>query len=340
MVRFGSNVALQLSLTIMHNIGAPECFRRDAFDDSREIRITQSVDIYSLGCVLSEVCIWTMFGKAILEEYRQSRRSHNAHIARGADYFHVGGLKSAAVERQHDKALRSPRCDPITANILMLLPDIMMADPARRPHAWMLRVVFSELMPMSGSSRPSNWATETLHKLMSSEQTSLSHQDGRLNLQDSKSEDTTAPAKVVRGVRIQFSDQGDTLAADSVTLDRTQAPHPNAQAGASHAPDTVSLDHHQREMTPISVDTPTAVRRRKGPSTQDTAPSSSASLATSIYRPFRQAIPHYRLTPAIIGRELQKIFPDYDIVAFKIRVDTCSFLRVSVSYHTNVELGE
>jgi hypothetical protein len=46
-------------------------------------------------------------------------------------------------------------------------------------------------------------------------------------------------------------------------------------------------------------------------------------MATSIATPVKQQIAHYRLTPAIIGRELQKIFPGYDVRAFAIKVSTC-----------------
>lgn len=42
-------------------------------------------------------------------------------------------------------------------------------------------------------------------------------------------------------------------------------------------------------------------------------------MATSIAKPVKQSIAHYRLTPAIIGRELQKIFPGYEVRAFDIR---------------------
>jgi len=47
-------------------------------------------------------------------------------------------------------------------------------------------------------------------------------------------------------------------------------------------------------------------------------------MATSIAKPVKQSIAHYRLTPAIIGRELQKIFPGYEVCAFDIRASKCS----------------
>lgn len=47
-----------------------------------------------------------------------------------------------------------------------------------------------------------------------------------------------------------------------------------------------------------------------------------STMATSIATPVKQQIAHYRLTPAIIGRELQKIFPGYDVRAFAIKAST------------------
>ena len=63
-------------------------------------------------------------------------------------------------------------------------------------------------------------------------------------------------------------------------------------------------------------------------------------MATSIATPVKQQIAHYRLTPAIIGRELKKIFPGYDVRAFAIKASTTMLSLFSTSsYDTNSDLG-
>lgn len=47
-------------------------------------------------------------------------------------------------------------------------------------------------------------------------------------------------------------------------------------------------------------------------------------MSKSIAKPVKQSIAHYRLTPAIIGRELERIFPGYDVCAFNIKVSAHS----------------
>ena len=327
------DIPLSLFLTTIQKTGAPECFRFDVLYDRRLIPIDQSVDIYSLGCVLSEVCVWIVSGVAGLEEYRRLRRSQNLGVARGADCFHIDGRTSQAVHRQHYLALGSVRCDRTTANILRLLPDLMGTDPACRPRAWMLSSVFNEFLS-SDDARWSDRGAAMLHQLMSSEQISTTFEQ-----QDRRFDDIAAPAEVVRGIRVRFSEQHDAMAARPAATDLEQASYPiSIQTGTSDASKSVSSDHRQQETSPSSADTSTASRKRKGPSLGDPTSGSSSSMATSIDKPVRQRIPHYRLTREIIGSELQKIFPDYDLRAFNIQVNICSFIRLR-SYHTNAELG-
>lgn len=464
------DIPLSLILTTIQKTGAPECFRANDFDDGRWIPITQSVDIYSLGCVLSDVCIWMVSGAAGLNKYRHLRRSHNSAVPRGADCFHINGQTSAAVHHQHDLALGSVRCDRTTAHILMLLPDLMRTDPACRPRAWMLSSVFNEFL-LSDDARRSDRSAAMLHQLMSSEQISTKfEQQVRIFYKP------PAPAEAFRGIRIQFSEQHDATAARLAATDLGQASFPvGRQAGTRDASESVSSDHldatskeelthptrltclfkflgctrtfagsaeewyehskthlrgrrppaflrcpyescpwavsgveawelrwahlqqthdlmsdgenvcekrdgrlfeylwkahlissaqlqelrrrgrlgmqaETRDASPVSsdyrqqetslgvVETSTVTRKRKGLSLGDPTSGSSASMAISIDKPVRERVPHYRLTREIIGRVLQKIFPDYDLRAFDIQVDICSFIRLR-SYHTNAELG-
>lgn len=129
--------------------GPPECFRIDSFDGSRNITITTKADIWSFGCVLSEVCIWVVFGSSGqlgLSSYRQRRQKHSSELVRGGNAFHLAGDESQAVLDEHAKAAAQSRCDRITAAILRLMPKMLHLDPEHRPSAQQLRKLFDVII--------------------------------------------------------------------------------------------------------------------------------------------------------------------------------------------------
>lgn len=129
--------------------GSPECFRRDSVDDNRNIIITTKADIWSFGCVLSEVCVWVVFGSSGphgLSSYRQRRQKYNSRVPRGGNAFHLNGTESQAVLDEHAKVAAQIRCDPITAAILQLMPKMLHLDPERRLSAPELRKHFDGII--------------------------------------------------------------------------------------------------------------------------------------------------------------------------------------------------
>lgn len=129
--------------------GSPECFRRDSIDDDRNIKITTAADIWSFGCVLSEVCIWVVFGSNGphgLRSYRQRRADNNMKAVRGADCFHLNGQTSQVVLEEHAKVAAQGKCDDITRAILELMPKMLHLDPKRRPSAKKLRDYFVDII--------------------------------------------------------------------------------------------------------------------------------------------------------------------------------------------------
>ncbi len=53
--------------------GAPETYRYHRDSQSVPLQITKDVDIWSLGCVFSEVAVWVHYGWPRVKEYRRQR---------------------------------------------------------------------------------------------------------------------------------------------------------------------------------------------------------------------------------------------------------------------------
>src|SRR6266487_1311765 len=112
--------------TINDNIhpGAPECYRFDRSLEDMRIDVRQNVDIWSLGCVLSEVAVWVVGGPAYLQSYRQERKQETDKIPgfRDGDCFHNGEEVLSSVTAKHCKLPGSiRRGDYITEPILQHL---------------------------------------------------------------------------------------------------------------------------------------------------------------------------------------------------------------------------
>ena len=133
------------------SIGSPECFRRDNFNDLLTKEITTSADIWSLACVLSEICVWVVFGYSNehgVEGYRTRRRTHNKRETlhqRVSDCFHVNGNASPVVYEEHKKIIEQGKCDHTTEQVLKILEWMLEIDPQRRPSADEVRIHFEEV---------------------------------------------------------------------------------------------------------------------------------------------------------------------------------------------------
>jgi hypothetical protein len=70
------------------------------------LRVTKAVDIFSLGCILSEVVVWIAGGYKYLIEYRHARRKAIEQIPgfHGGDCFHNGTGMLPIVAEWHRKA--------------------------------------------------------------------------------------------------------------------------------------------------------------------------------------------------------------------------------------------
>lgn len=133
----------------MYFKGAPECFRSDSWEYSRDIKITPRVDVWSFACVLSELCVWVVFGYRGphgVEGYRSRRELHNQATPGAANCFHHKGKLSTAVLQEHKKILKQHRCDDTTGEVLRALPEMLEIDPSERWSAEFARDQFKQIL--------------------------------------------------------------------------------------------------------------------------------------------------------------------------------------------------
>ncbi|CAG8952521.1 hypothetical protein HYFRA_00009625 [Hymenoscyphus fraxineus] len=112
--------------------GAPECHRSDDFWDHSPLRVKQDVDIWSIGCVYSEVAVWMARSSSGLKEYRKLRLDTTVSTRIG-DAFHDGQKVLDAVSRTHTELLPELRiADCVTPGVLQIIDEGMLLPPGVR----------------------------------------------------------------------------------------------------------------------------------------------------------------------------------------------------------------
>ena len=120
------------------NSGAPECYRADNKIEKLALLVKQGVDIWSLGCIFSEIAVWVVHGKKGLSEYRRRRGIETAqiHDFRDGDCFHNGEHVLATVTEIHRTLARDKRlCDHVTGATVEMVTKEMLIEPDSRTHA-------------------------------------------------------------------------------------------------------------------------------------------------------------------------------------------------------------
>lgn len=124
-----------LGLTVFS--GAPEVYRDHRRLASLHLDTKRDIDIWSMGCVLSEVAVWLVHGYQYLDEYRR-RRSAEFHKQSGknpADCFHDGrGNVLNFVKKTHEDLPDNFRkWDHCTGEVLDRLVSQMIKAGPRPP---------------------------------------------------------------------------------------------------------------------------------------------------------------------------------------------------------------
>ncbi|KAL9583434.1 MAG: hypothetical protein Q9212_002699 [Teloschistes hypoglaucus] len=118
--------------------GAPETYRTTALERSR-LQVPQSADVFSIGCILSEVVTWVTEGSLQLREYRR-RRSEEAYSTSQHTkeaLFHSNNSILDTVNHIHEQTLLNRReNDYVTSDVIRrLIKGMLITDVHARAHA-------------------------------------------------------------------------------------------------------------------------------------------------------------------------------------------------------------
>lgn len=120
-------------------LGAPETFRPHVDTESAHLRITPAVDIYSIGCVLSEVSVWATYGWKRVVEYRRQRSKEIVRrgLGQGEYVFHFEGKILDTVHNIHKQILGdcTVRTCMTRSVVAYLVKGMLLLKPANRPPA-------------------------------------------------------------------------------------------------------------------------------------------------------------------------------------------------------------
>lgn len=112
-------------------IGAPECWAADIAVDRQGV--TQAVDIWSLGCVYSELAVWSAYGYPRLLQFRHERaREVKQSLGSGKlPCFHDGENLLLSVKSIHEGIIQQPKHSTLKP-VIYWINSMLQAAPERR----------------------------------------------------------------------------------------------------------------------------------------------------------------------------------------------------------------
>lgn len=124
---------------------APEVCKLQWADYHAQPEYHPKADIWALGCLFSDILIWTAFGFEGFNEYRSLRIKENQHQSLIVDAgfqggFHNGDSRLQAVKQMHDKVLSNfppGDCSHIVSEII--LNSMLQRENSREENVMMLR---------------------------------------------------------------------------------------------------------------------------------------------------------------------------------------------------------
>ncbi|KAF2085973.1 kinase-like protein [Saccharata proteae CBS 121410] len=120
---------------------APECYRSSDSIGAMGLGVSQRVDLWSLGCIFSEVAVWIVEGFEGLEDYRLQRREATSKIPGFEDSgcTHDGEEVLGTVLDKHESLCADKRnSDIITKGVIRIVENDMLVRSGSRPSAKVL----------------------------------------------------------------------------------------------------------------------------------------------------------------------------------------------------------
>ena len=125
------------------SLGAPDCYRFDEFMQRSTIEVKQTVDVWSLGCIFSEVAVWVVHDKDRLEAYREARHDETKQLFdfRDGRAFHDSENVLLSVHNMHEELLENVRrSDHVTKSVVKRMIAEMLGDVDGRPNTKQLLI--------------------------------------------------------------------------------------------------------------------------------------------------------------------------------------------------------
>ncbi|KAN0092430.1 hypothetical protein V8E51_018277 [Hyaloscypha variabilis] len=270
-----------------HTYGAPECYRPD--DQSPVPQVSQSVDIWSLGCIFSEAARWIVDGPLGLLDYRQQRRDAvSAHNIRDDDCFHNGNDALAFIAPMHQMLARKVnKYDTVTVQVLQQLIRKMLTVNSKRASA---KEIYYHLKAIL------LWAEERLEDQRASGSEPI----------PASSSDSTKLTSVLRSMR--------ELLPGSAKKQLERASSSSAITALAPAPEAIPTfgSGHEKESTPKST---TGSVKSSGQSQDSSSAMKASSQDNGGY--CWDSVSAYRLSKGAVDSYLQDLFGFYN---FFIRV--------------------
>ena len=125
-------------ILLIASLGSPET-QRGWYLQRCKLKVKQGVDIWSVGCVLSEVATWINHDWSRVEEYRRRRRNdmrENTGNPTAGDSFHDGFDLLSSVKQTHEELVENcRRNDDVTPRIVSEMIQKMLHIGRDKPEA-------------------------------------------------------------------------------------------------------------------------------------------------------------------------------------------------------------
>ena len=136
--------------------GAPECYRENIYEANNPRKVSNTVDIWSFGCVLSVAAAWLLHGPRGVHLYRQCRELDTVHDTHFTDHgaFHHSHQVLGSVTRKHEEICEGVARfgDWLTPKVIDIITDMLHPDSDRPSANFLFYSRWQKILPASHRS--------------------------------------------------------------------------------------------------------------------------------------------------------------------------------------------